>query len=63
MSGGKGGGSGTGARLGKTLEKGFSSATKKGLDATMMFVTFSTLLFSLVRDEANEIRCVLDFCS
>jgi hypothetical protein len=38
VSGGKGSGSGNGASLGKALEKGFSTAAKKGLDATMMFV-------------------------
>ena len=39
ISGGRGSsGSGNAASLGKTLEKAFSSATKKGLDATMMYV-------------------------
>jgi hypothetical protein len=45
---GGGRGSGSGASLGKTLEKGFSTATKKGLDATMMFVTSPPFVFANV---------------
>lgn len=52
-SGGRGGGSSNTANLGKTLEKGFSSATKKGLDATMMFVAFPSLFAWVLSEDAN----------